>query len=570
MNRRVATVLAGLLVVSLIASACGSTPAPQVVKETVKETVVVQQTVKETVMVEGTPQVVEKVITATPEPTVASATAKTFTVSWVSTDVTTFDPHVCTTTDCLAFMRAAYEGLVDYKYGTTEIEGRLAESWKVSDDGLNWTFTLRDGLKFSDGSPLTAEDVVYSFDRLAGMQKGASMYLGGVYASSQAVDDKTVTITLTKSMGPFLAMMPRVFIVNSKLVKQNATSDDPWAGKWMYDHDAGSGPYTLTEWEHGVRMSVVKNPNYWDPTRPKDVERFTVLYIAERATDQLLLEQGDIDALAFPDMSLLPSFKSNPDITVEPYDSFNGMNIILGVTVKPLDDIRVRKALSLAFDYDGLVQGYFQGYAVQAQGPLPKNMKYHDDTLPIYHQDLAQAKALLEEAGYPAGTLELEMLVITGYTPWVTTAQIMQQALAQIGVKLNIVEMPWTQIAARTANRDNPIQLLVINSFPSYPDPDAILYPIFHTSQWGGFNRNFYGDAEMDALLDAGRFSVNEADREAAYKAIQKRLVDEAPMIWLERQQSISVRRTWVGDYKYDPTWDQTFRPDMLLLTGKP
>ncbi len=575
--KKLGAVLAGLMIISLMLTACGATPTPQVVQQTVtvKETVVVPQTVKETVIVAGTPQVVEKVITATPAPTsvpaTPSATAKTFTVSWVSTDVSTLDPHVCGSSDCQTFVRNIYESLVQYKYGTTDIEAGLAESWDVSDDGLNWTFTLRKGLTFSDGSPVTTADVIYSCERLSGMQKGPSQYLGGVYAGATAVDDRTVTIKLSKTIGPFLAMVPRIFIVNSKVVKSHATTDDPWAEKWMYDHDAGSGPYTLEEWEHGVKMSVVKNKNYWDTSRTIDVERFRVLYIAERATDQLMLERGEIDALGFPVVDLIPTYKANPDLVVGLHDSFKGMNIMMNTNVPPLNDVRVRKAISLAFDYQAIIDGVFAGYAVQAQGPLSRNTPFHDDTLPIYKQDIEQAKSLLAEAGHTGGGLNVEVVVITGYTPWIGAAQVLQQSLAQIGITVKITEMPWTQMAARGQNRDDPLMMYLWNEFPAYPDPDATLYQDYHTSQQVvGWNLSFYGNAETDALLDKGRFSTDPAVRGAAYKELQQRLVSECVAIWMVNEQVLSVHRSWVGNYKYDPTWHETFRPDMLTLQGKP
>jgi peptide/nickel transport system substrate-binding protein len=340
----------------------------------------------------------------------------------------------------------------------------------------------------------------------------------------------------------------------------------------MYDHDAGSGPYVLEEWEHGVSLSVVQNPNYWDPERPKDVERFTVLYIAERATDQLLLERGEIDALGFPVVDLIPVYEANPDIDVGQHDSFKGMNIMMNALVPPLDDLEVRKAISLAFDYQAIIDGVFQGYALQAQGPISRRMPFHDFDLPMYEQDIEKAKEVLAAAGYPdGGGLELEMIVITGYTPWIGAAQVLQQSLAQIGITLKITEMPWTQMAARGQNRDNPLQIYVINEFPAYPDPDSTMYTTFHTSQQEvGWNLSFYGDEETDALIDKGRFSVDPAEREAAYMELQRRLFEDHAAIWMVNEQVISARRNWVENYDYDPTWHETFRPDLIVLEGKP
>ena len=130
--------------------------------------------------------------------------------------------------------------------------------------------------------------------------------------------------------------------------------------------------------------------------------------------------------------------------------------------------------------------------------------------------------------------------------------------------------MPWSQIAARGANPDNPIQLMAINSFPAYPDPDAVLWPVYHTSQQVvGWNRQFYGDEETDALLDTARFSLDEKEREEAYKALQQRIFEDHAHIWLVNETALSVRRNWVKEFKYDPTWHETYRPDLYLLEGK-
>ena len=497
----------------------------------------------------------------------------TYTVSWVSTDVTSFDPHSCYSTDCLTFMRVVYEALVGYKHGTTDLEGNLAESWNVSDDGLQYTFTLRDGMTFADGSPITAADVVYSTDRLSGMAKGPSNYLGGVYESAEAVDDKTVVITTNSPMGPLLSMLPRVFVVNSAVVQEHATDDDPWAEDWMYENDAGSGPFVLENWEHGVKLSVVKNLNYWDPARPANIDRYMVLYIAERATAQLLLEKGDIDGIGFPVVDMLPSFEANPDITVGYHESFKGMNMIMSNILPPLDDVKVREALSYAFDYQAFVDGIFQGQAVQAQGPVPYSMKFHDDSVPIIEHDLDKASAMLAEAGHAPGTLELEILVIPGYTPWVGTAQIFQQNLAEIDVDLKILELPWSEIAARGANPDNPVMMMPINSFPGYPDPDTVLYSPFHTSQHGdkgGYNYSYYGSDETDKMIEDARYSTDEAEREEIYKKIQHRLASDFVYMWLVNETALSVQRSWVKGFNYDPTWHETYRPDLYVIEGKP
>lgn len=500
----------------------------------------------------------------------ASAGGKTFTVAWTATDPPTLDPHVCNDSGCLTLIRGMYDALLGYEYGTAEVGGVLAESWEVSDDGLSWTFTLRDDVDFSDGSPVTAEDVAYSFDRLNGIGKGPSFVVSGNYAGAEVIDDHTVSINLEKAVGPFESMLPRVFIVNKEVVEANATDEDQWAEDWLYDHDAGSGAFVIENWEHGSEVSIVKNENYWDPEWPK-IDRAVEQLVPERATDRLLLEAGDVDTVLNPDLDALGAYEANPDITVSEHESLNSMAIMMSSIVPPLDDVRVRKAVALAFDYQAMVDGVYQGHAVQAQGPLPRNMPYHDDTLPVYQQDLEQAAALLAEAGYADGGFELELLIVQGQQFGIGASQILQQGLAQIGVDLKITELAWSTLLGRIQSREDPGQMFVLYDFPAYPDPDASLWSKFHTSQQEvGYNGTFYGNEETDALLETGRFSNDPAEREAAYKELQQRLFDDHPAIWLVNPTWVNVRRSWVGNYEYDPTWNQTFRFDRYTLEDKP
>jgi len=578
MSKKVARLLVALVVINLVV-ACGSTPEPQVVEKTVKETVIVEQTVKETVIVEGTPQVVEKVVTATPEPTTESAVepaagetlgSKTVICAWLNTDPTSLDPHVCNESGCETIVRGLYESLIGYKYGTSEIEGVLAESWEASSDGLSWTFKLRSGTTFSDGSPVTADDVVYSFDRLVGIGKGPSGTLAGNYAGADAVDAQTVTVKLQKAIGAFPYMLPRVFIVNSKVVQAQVASEDPWAETWLYDHDAGSGAFVLENWEHGVETSMVKNTNYWDPEWPK-IDRFIERLIPETATSRLLMENGEVDIMTIINIDDLPAYQANPDIEVEESEGLSSIMIQMSTIVPPLDDVRIREAIALAFDYEAEVVGVWQGHAVQAQGPLSRRMNFHNDTLPVYEKDIDQAKALLAEAGYPGGGFEVEELVVQGSARQLGAAQILQQGLAELGVTLKISEQSWSAMSARMADPNNPAQMVNWNDYPAYPDPDASLWPLYHTSQqWTGWNITGYGSPETDALLETGRYSSDPTEREAAYTALQQRLFDDHVAIWLVNSTSLVVHRSWLKNFEYDPTWNETVRADRLILDGKP
>jgi peptide/nickel transport system substrate-binding protein len=558
------SILTVAIMLAVVVVGCGATEAPPPEPTTAPEPTDAPEPVEE-----PTEEPVEEPVE---EPAAGEVpSSKTAVVAWLATDPPSLDPHVCNDSGCLTIVRPLYESLVGYKYGETEIEGVLAEAWEVSDDGLNWTFTLKEGLTFSDGSPVTAEDVVYSFDRLNGIGKGPAWVLAGAYAGAEAVDDRTVTIKLEQAVGPFLYMLPRAFVVNKEVVEEHATGDDAWGEEWLYDHDAGSGAFILENWEHGVETSVIKNPNYWDPEWPK-IDRFVERQIPEPSTHRLMLEQGDVDMVMFPSVDDLQAYEDNADIVVSEDDSLTELYIMMSMVAPPLDDVRIRQAIALAFDYQAMVDGVWLGHAVQAQGPYSRRMNFHDGTLPMYQRDLEQAAALLEEAGYAGGEgLELELLIVQGEQYEMGSAQILQEGLAQIGVDLNIVEVTWAAMVGRMQDPDNPGQMFGYYAFPAYPDPDSSLFSMFHTSQQvNGYNCGFYGDEETDALLEKGRFSSDQAERETAYKALQQRLFDDHAAVWLGNPNSIFAHRTWLQNYIYEPTWNQQIRADRLILEDKP
>jgi ABC-type transport system substrate-binding protein len=231
----------------------------------------------------------------------------------------------------------------------------------------------------------------------------------------------------------------------------------------------------------------------------------------------------------------------------------------------------VRKAVAAAFDYQAMIDGVWLGHAVQAQGPYSRRMNFHDDSLLMDKLDIEQAKALLAEAGHPNGGIDLELLVVQGEQYELGSAQILHQGLAELGVNLKVSEVTWANMVGRMQSRENPAHMYGYYAFPAYPDPDASLWSMFHTSQQvNGYNASFYGDKDTDALLETGRFSADPAQREEAYKKLQQRLVEDQPAIWLGNPSSIFVHRSWVKNYKYEPTWNQQIRADRIVLEGKP
>lgn len=512
--------------------------------------------------------------TTAPSKPAASDAGKTLTIAYTSSDPQTLDPHVANESQANIGALATYESLVAYKSGTTEIGPKLATEWKISDDGKTYTFKLRSGVKFSDGAPLNAEAVKYSFDRLAGMGKGPAFVLAGIYDRVDVVDDQTVNVVLKTPVGHFLSMLPKAFIVNPKFVQANATTEDKWAEKFIYDHVNGTGPYDLERWDHNSQVVFVKKKEYWGaPDRPK-VDRVVLRIIPELATAQLMLERGELDiwGSGIP-VDALPRLKSNQAITVSEDKAIVSLYIQVSQVKPPLDNPKVRQAVALSFDYKGFIEGVYQGRATLSNSIVAPGIPFHDTALPMPQKDIAKAKQLLAEAGFPNGGFELEYVAVQGDPPERGAGLILQEGLKELGIGLKIIEQTWPTMVGRmqTNDRAQNMHLYGYYRFPPYADPDAYFFGPFHTTQQlKGFNGTFYGNPETDGLMEKGRTTTDPKEREQIYRQLQKRLSDDVAVMLLANPLAIVAHRSWVKNYKYTPAWNQALYLDEISLEGKP
>jgi peptide/nickel transport system substrate-binding protein len=467
-------------------------------------------------------------------------------------------------------MLATYEPLVQYKSGTTEIGPRLATEWKLSEGGKTYTFKLRPNVKFSSGAPLNAEAVKYSFERLSTIGEGPAFVLAGIFDRVDVVDDMTVNVVLKTPVSYFVSMLPKVFIVNPQLVKDHATADDPFAKKYLYDHVDGTGPFTVERWDHNQQVVFVKNPTYWGlPDRPK-LDRAVFRVIPDASTEQLLLEKGDLDVWGqgIP-LDAVLRLKSNSSIKVSEDNTLVEQYIQVSQVKPPLDNPKVRKAVAMAFDYKGFIDGVYLGHATQPQGVMARGTPFHDDSLPVPQKDIAGAKQLLTEAGFPNGGFDLEYIAVSNDPPERGAGLVLQEGLKELGINLKVAEQTWPTMVGRmqTTDRSQNMHLYGYYRFPSYADADAYLFAPFHTSQQvKGYNGNFYGNPETDSLIDRGRTTTDPAERDQIYKQLQKRLFDDTSSLFIANPTSIIAYRTAVKGYVYQPAWHQTINLDEISV----
>ena len=198
-------------------------------------------------------------------------------------------------------------------------------------------------------------------------------------------------------------------------------------------------------------------------------------------------------------------------------------------------------------------------------------MAFHDNSIPVDKQDIALAKKLLAEAGYPNGGFDLEYLYVTGDKNELGAGQVLQAALKPLGVNLKPLEVSWTILVGRMQDKPNAPDTYGYYTFPAYNDPDAVLMSMFHTSQQGtgGYNGSYSGSPETDKMLEEARTTTDNKRREELYKKIQQDVYDNADVIPVANPNSIILRRSWAKGYKYTPTWHNTINYHELSLQGK-
>ena len=478
-------------------------------------------------------------------------------------DPTTLDPAVVWEPKGQLVIKNCYNTLVVMdKESATQVKGELAERWEVKDEGKTYIFYLVKGVKFHDGTELTAEDVKYSIERTIGVDKGPGGQLKEIIKSVEVVDKYTVKFNLNHPAPWFLTLLAQsgASILNSKLVKAHATDKDPWALDWLHDKVAGSGPYKLDRWVHEQQIVLVKNPDYFKGWKENQFDMAIIRTVKEPSERRLLLEKGDVDiAFRISEDDLL-KIKDQKGIKVMTQPSLTIFYIGFNVKKGPLQDVRVRKALAYAFDYDAFINDAMRGFVKRLSGPVPSSLWSYDESYPQYKRDIEKAKKLLAEAGYPNGGFTLDFVVETGGDIHKQAALVFQQSVKELGIKVNIQFLSWTTIWAKMSKEEEAPQIFDTHWYADYADVENFLYYQYHSSMWGdkGFNESYYKNAEVDKLLDEARYMTDEAKRKELFSKAIKMIMEDCPAIWCaERLQIVSIR-DWLKGYVLNPIYYET------------
>lgn len=482
----------------------------------------------------------------------------------IATDVASIDPAVAMENWQVPYY--CYERLVQYKtvdgQPSTEVEGALAKSWTVSDDGLVWTFTLDEGHKFSDGTDVDAAAVKFSFDRVKAVQKGPSDYFKLV-ESVEAPDKNTVVIRLSRPFAPFLQTLAvdSGNIVNPKVMEHEQDGD--LATGYLASHSAGSGPFQIAEFNQGASIKLIQNEHY--SGRKPALTAVTFQIIKDPSAQRLQLEQGDLDIAAGIPMNQLEELKNNKDITIHEAPGMLCSVIYLNNKKAPLDNVAFRQALSYAVDYQGIIEGAVKGHGEQLTTPVPKGMWGRDDNAAGYTYDVNKAKELLAQSGIPEGT-ELTLLYSDNQAFNETQALMLQNNFKAIGIELKLEKSAWPTFRQRVDVGE--FELGMGTWSPDYADPQNYMSYWFDSGYFGlAGNRSFYENPQVDALLREAESSSDHERRIALYQEAQRLVMAEAPYLFLFQTNAMIPTRANVQGFVYNPMLDNMYNfPDISKL----
>jgi peptide/nickel transport system substrate-binding protein len=437
-----------------------------------------------------------------------------------------------------------YDALVAPTQGKPGYEPLLAASWQS--EGKTYTFKLRDGVKFQSGNPLTADDVVFSFDRMKALGQGLS-YLFANVEKAETVDAATVKFTLKEAYAPFISAMTRLPIVDKKTVLANLGAGDgemkDWGQAWLSGHAAGTGAYKIVSHNPQEETVMAKNADYFlgVPAKAPDTVRFR--YGLEAATVRTLIAQGehDISSQWLPPEVLKSLAADGAQLLTE--KGSTEFYIKLNTAKPPFDDVNCRLAVTYAFDYDAGIKMVAVNDQVSqgspASGALPVGMLGALPADQATKKDIAKAKDFLAKCKYKPEDMKVDLSWIGEVPLEERFALLMQANFAELGIKAEVKKVPWalfTEMVTKPENTPSVSQVFV-NTMTG--DPDTLLYGMYHSSASGTWmSPEYLKDKDVDALLDKGR-TAPEAERAAIYEALNKRLKELAPSIYAQDQTAV-------------------------------
>ena len=466
--------------------------------------------------------------------------------------VTSLDLHNQITANNAFAIDKVFEPLIAFN-AAGEIEPWLAEEYTVSDDGLVYTFTLRDGLLFSDGTPVTSADVQFSIERH--LEVGGPLPLGGDVVSVETPDEATTVITLGAPYTPFLAELSGF---------SNGVVPADFGGASEEDFflaPIGTGPFAVSEWDPSGDLTFVKNENYWQEGKPY-IDSLVYSLVADDTQGLQQLQADQVQALEAVPAANVAELEGASGVEVVTASGWATEQVFFNTLNEHFADVHVRRAIALALDRDGLTAATTFGTAEVADALLPPTIQYSGaGVIDALNLDLDAAKAELAESAYPDG-FTATILIAAGNSARAQEAQVLQAAAESIGITLEIEAIDLAAFRERFFAYD--FDLMINSGQSDSPDPNGFI--TFQTDP-EGFSQSYwthYTNERVTELAIEGRSAPSGDEREAIYLEIQQILADEVPYIPLFYPATIRATTSSVNDLTVLPNGSIRFQDAWL------
>jgi len=461
-------------------------------------------------------------------------------------DAVTLDPADATDGFSVNNVSNIFDTLVRFKPQNTEVEPSLAESWTVSSNGLQWTFNLRKGVKFHDGTPFNAEAVKFNIERQLDekhpFHNGTFSYVEVALPNvkgADVVDDSTVRFNLSVPYAPFITNMAMFSnaISSPTAIKQY--------GKDYFKHPTGTGPFKLVEWVQKDHTTYEANRDYW-AGRPC-VDRLIMRAIPDNTVRLLEMEKGNVQIMDQVNPPDYDRIHNNKDLVLFTSAGLNTAYIAMNTETAPFSDRRVRQAVNHAINKKALVDAFYAGIAQPAKNPIPKTVWGYNDKVQDYGYSPDEAKKLLAEAGFPNG-IDTELWWPNRARPYLTQpqkiAEAIQQQLAQANIRAKLVTFESGTYLAKMRNGEQPMG--IIGWIGDNGDPDNFLYALLdkdNAVRGKAQNYAFYKSDSVHRLLIQAQQVTDQSARAKLYEQAQEIIHRDAPWVPLVHGANVAAYR---------------------------